>query len=93
MKATAEALEITFSAVSQWKETIPQSAAARIELLTQGKLRVNPLDYPYPRRQNGLSADVPELPCHQERPPKCLSGRGEVKNATIGTERHYLSCA
>ena len=43
--AAAEALGITKSAVSQWKEYVPEGTAYRIQVLTGGKLQVEPQAY------------------------------------------------
>lgn len=37
--ALAESLDITPSAISQWNGTVPEWAAARLEKLTDGKLK------------------------------------------------------
>lgn len=44
-KATADALCITQSAVSQWPKRVPLSSAWWIEQITAGRLRVDPADY------------------------------------------------
>jgi len=50
--ATARALGITKGAVSQWDDDlIPQAAAQQIEVITRGKLRVDPASYPYPPKK------------------------------------------
>lgn len=44
--ATARALGITKSAVCQWdEELIPEGMAYRVQVVTRGKLKVNPKDY------------------------------------------------
>lgn len=45
VNATAVALRITPSAVSQWKERIPLTSAYWVEKITKGKLSVDPEDY------------------------------------------------
>lgn len=48
----ARALGITKGAVSQWDDDlIPQAAAQQIEVITCGKLRVDPTSYPYPPKK------------------------------------------
>jgi transcriptional repressor of cell division inhibition gene dicB len=42
----AKALGITKSAVSQWKEVIPEGAAYKLQVMTAGVLRVDPALYP-----------------------------------------------
>ncbi len=44
-KDTANALGISLSAVCQWGERVPMGRAYQIEILSRGKLRVNPADY------------------------------------------------
>lgn len=44
--AVAEALGITKSAVSQWEERIPEGMAYKAQVITGGKLRVDPSQYP-----------------------------------------------
>ncbi len=44
-KGTADALGITISAVCQWGERVPMGRAYQLEILSRGKLRVNPADY------------------------------------------------
>ncbi|MBS5835544.1 MULTISPECIES: Cro/CI family transcriptional regulator [Neisseria] len=43
--ATAQALGISPSAVTQWKEIVPEKQAYRIEKLSDGELKVNPALY------------------------------------------------
>lgn len=43
--AVARAIGITKSAVSQWKEIIPEAMAYRVEKATKGKLKVDPSVY------------------------------------------------
>ncbi len=43
--AIAHALQISASAVTQWKEVIPEKQAYRLELITKGALKVNPTLY------------------------------------------------
>ena len=41
----ADALDITRQAVEQWGRVVPQGSAYKLEVLTKGKLKVNPADY------------------------------------------------
>jgi transcriptional regulator with XRE-family HTH domain len=41
LEAVAQALNISRSAVSQWRETIPQGAAYKLQVITGGRLRVD----------------------------------------------------
>ena len=43
--ATAQGLGISPSAVTQWKEIVPEKQAYRIEKLSDGELKVNPALY------------------------------------------------
>lgn len=45
VSATARALGIGRSAVSQWPELIPEGRAWQVEAVTRRKLRVDPSDY------------------------------------------------
>lgn len=40
--ATAQILEVSPSAVTQWKEIIPEKQAYKVERISKGKLKVNP---------------------------------------------------
>lgn len=40
IRAVAKALDISTQAVHQWKNVIPEPAAYKIEVLTDGKLKV-----------------------------------------------------
>ena len=42
----AEALNISRQAVLQWPDPIPEGAAYKLQVITAGRLRVNPMDYP-----------------------------------------------
>lgn len=42
----ARALGISPAAISKWGEVVPLESATAIEILTQGKLRVDPMRYP-----------------------------------------------
>lgn len=44
-RAVAKALGISDSAVSQWKELIPEKDAYRIQVLTEEKLKYVPEEY------------------------------------------------
>ncbi|GKV89317.1 Cro/CI family transcriptional regulator [Pectobacterium carotovorum] len=44
-RAVAKALGISDSAVSQWKELIPEKDAYRLELVTGGQLKHEPNSY------------------------------------------------
>lgn len=41
-RAIAEKLKVTDSAVSQWKEVIPERVALKLSRITNGKLRYQP---------------------------------------------------
>lgn len=43
--AVARALGISPSAVTQWQEIVPEKQAYRIQILTGGKLKINPCLY------------------------------------------------
>ena len=43
--ACAKALGITCAAVGKWGEVIPERRAARLHVLTRGKLKYSPKDY------------------------------------------------
>ncbi|OSI07459.1 hypothetical protein BWD08_07780 [Neisseria animaloris] len=43
--AVARALGISPSAVTQWKEIVPEKQAYRIQRMTGGKLKINPRLY------------------------------------------------
>lgn len=43
--ATAQMLAVTPSAISQWKEVIPEKQAYKIEKISNGELKVNPNFY------------------------------------------------
>jgi len=45
LQATADALGITKSAVSQWHDVIPEGMAYKLQVMTAGRLCVDPLDY------------------------------------------------
>ena len=45
LKAIAQALKITESAVSQWGDPIPEGAAYKLQVITGGKLQVNAAAY------------------------------------------------
>lgn len=51
LEATARALGITKSAVSQWPETIPELWAYKLQAITKGRLKVNPIVYERPKEQ------------------------------------------
>lgn len=40
--ATAQVLKVSPSAVTQWKEIIPEKQAYKVERISKGKLKVNP---------------------------------------------------
>lgn len=42
----AEAIGVTKSAVSQWKEIVPRGIAYKVQVITGGKMQVNPTLYP-----------------------------------------------
>ena len=43
--AAADVLGITKSAISQWPETVPELWAYKIQAITRGRLKINPLTY------------------------------------------------
>lgn len=43
--AVARAIGVTKSAVSQWKDIIPEAMAYRVQAATRGKLKVDPSLY------------------------------------------------
>lgn len=45
LQATATALGITKSAVSQWGDVIPEGVAYKLQVMTAGVLRVDPAMY------------------------------------------------
>ncbi|WP_373754152.1 Cro/CI family transcriptional regulator [Neisseria weixii] len=49
--AVARALGISPSAVTQWQEVVPEKQAYRIQILTGGKLKINPRLYQIARVQ------------------------------------------
>lgn len=51
-EAIAEALEISRQAVSQWPEVVPEGQAYKLQVITGGKLRVDPRCY-LPSRRAG----------------------------------------
>jgi hypothetical protein len=42
----AQALNLTSQAISMWKDPIPEGVAYKVQVLSKGKLRVDPADYP-----------------------------------------------
>lgn len=54
---TARALGITIGAVSQWPKVIPRGSAYQVEVVTGGKLRVDPRMYPPKKRPDLLRTD------------------------------------
>lgn len=44
--ALARALGISRAAVSKWPDAVPEGSAYKLEVITGGKLRVNPELYP-----------------------------------------------
>jgi transcriptional regulator with XRE-family HTH domain len=49
--AAADALGITKSAISQWPEIVPELWAYKIQAITRGRLKIDPLTY----QQNSAS--------------------------------------
>lgn len=47
--AVARALNISPSAVTQWEDVVPEKQAYRIQILTGGRLKINPKLYPVQR--------------------------------------------
>jgi len=45
-QAVAEALEISKQAVNKWPEIIPEGVAYKLQVLTAGRLHVDPSMYP-----------------------------------------------
>ena len=58
---TAKALGITRQAVCRWPEIVPLAAAARVEKISQGRMKLNMEDYPPSR------APVPFCPLADEQ--------------------------
>ena len=57
--AAGRALGVTKSAVSQWKEVIPEAVAYRAQRVTRGKLKVDPSLYPpHVSHANAVSASA-----------------------------------
>ena len=48
--AVAQTLKTSSSAVTQWKEIIPEKQAYRLQILTNGDLTVNPTLYPLSKK-------------------------------------------
>jgi DNA-binding transcriptional regulator YdaS (Cro superfamily) len=44
--AVARALKITKGAVSQWPSIVPRGSAYQVQVITGGRLQVDPSDYP-----------------------------------------------
>lgn len=42
----ADAVGVTRQAVQQWPDPIPEGMAYKLQVLTAGRLRVNPANYP-----------------------------------------------
>lgn len=53
LAAIAKVLGVTKSAVSQWPRVIPKGSACELQILTRGKLKVNPRLYAATRRGQG----------------------------------------
>lgn len=51
VQATADALGITRSAVHQWPEIVPEGSAYKLQVITGGRLRVDPSLYPVADRK------------------------------------------
>ena len=45
MAATGRALGLTRGAISNWPELVPRGSAYQVEVVTGGKLKVDPADY------------------------------------------------
>jgi transcriptional repressor of cell division inhibition gene dicB len=56
--ATARALGITKGAVSQWPDIVPRGSAYQVEVITAGKLRVDPAIYVAKKNPDLNSAEV-----------------------------------
>jgi hypothetical protein len=56
--ATAKAVGITTAAIRQWDEIIPRGSAYTIQVITGGRLQVDPSVYPPKKKPaNNLTAD------------------------------------
>lgn len=49
----AEALDISRQAVLQWPDPIPEGAAYKLQVITAGRLRVDPAAYPNKQKRAG----------------------------------------
>lgn len=49
--ATGRALGITKGAVSNWPAIVPRGSAYQVEVVTRGKLRVDPAVYAVPKKK------------------------------------------
>lgn len=49
--ATAEALGVTQAAVSAWPDLVPERIAWKVQVITAGRLTVNPEDYARAKRR------------------------------------------
>lgn len=52
----ARALGVTRGAVWQWKDIIPRGSAYQIQIITRGKLRVDPTVYPPKKKPDSMVA-------------------------------------
>lgn len=56
--AVAEALGVTPAAISAWEEVVPEGSAYKLQVLTNGKLKVDPALYlDRPKRGQTLHAE------------------------------------
>lgn len=65
---TASALGVTRSAVSQWGDTVPESSAYKIEVLTGGALKADPAPtsgQPRPSQRVAPGTPLEEIPSVQ----------------------------
>ena len=42
----AQALNLTSQAISMWKDPIPEGIAYKVQVMSKGRLRVDPAQYP-----------------------------------------------
>lgn len=55
--AAGRALGMTRGAVSNWPEIVPRGSAYQVEVVTEGKLRVDPAVYISKKKPDPLTAD------------------------------------
>jgi hypothetical protein len=55
-QSVADALEITRSAVQQWGEVVPETSAYKLQVITAGRVRVDPSLYASSKRTHSVTA-------------------------------------